>query len=77
MEYVEFLVKHTLVGQVQRFIDIVSYHQFMTGETVLTAESQRPEVYVDKVNNTEEKSIVILAFKTYVHPILVGLGEGK
>ena len=71
------LVKHITVGQVQSFIDIVSYLQFMTGETVLTAESQQPEVYVDKVNNTEEKYIVILACKTYVHAILVGLGEGK
>ena len=44
---------------------------------VFTAESQRDEVHVAKLRKTKEKSIVILAFKTDVPPILGGLGEGK
>ena len=40
MECVDFAEKQIPVGQFQWFIDIVSYLQFVTGETVSTAESQ-------------------------------------
>ena len=41
MECVYFSEKHTLVGQFQWFIDIVSYLKLVTGEITSTAESQR------------------------------------
>ena len=58
----------------QWFIDIVGYLHFVTGETALTAESQRDEVHADKVRNTKDQSIVISDFKTDVPPILGVLG---
>ena len=41
MECVEFAEKHIPVGQFHWFIYIVSYLQFVTGEIVSTAESQK------------------------------------
>ena len=72
-----FLKTHITEGQFQWFIDIISYLQFVTGETVSTADSQRYEVHVDKVRKTKDWSISISAFKTYLPSILGGLGEGK
>ena len=40
MGCVEFTTKHINKGQFQWFIEIVSYLQFVTGETVYTAEPQ-------------------------------------
>ena len=41
------------------------------------ANSQRDEVYADKVHNTKEQSIIISAFKKYVPLILGGLVKEK
>ena len=60
-------------GQFQYFVEIVSYLQVVTGETVSTAESHRETVHVDKVRKTKYQFIVISEFKTDVPPILVGL----
>ena len=46
------------MGQFQWFIDIVSYLQIVTGETVLTEESQRYEFREAKVRNTKEQYVV-------------------
>ena len=59
MECVEFAEKHIPVGQLKWFLDIVSYIQFVTGETVYTAESQQDEVHAAKVRKTKAQSIVI------------------
>ena len=77
MECVDFEEKHIPLGKFQWFLDIVIYIQFITGETVSTAESQQDEVHAAKVRKTKGKSIIILAFKTDVLPILGGFGEGK
>ena len=77
IECVEFTEKHIPVGQFQWFIDIVSYLVFVTGETVLTTESQQDEFHADMVHKTREKSIAISDFKTDIPPILGGLGEEK
>ena len=77
MDCVDIAEKHIPAIQFQWFLDIVSYLQFVTGDTVLTAESQQYEVHASKLQNNKEKSIVILAFKTYVAPILGGSEEGK
>ena len=69
----EFAENHIPVGQFQWFLDIVSYLQFFTGETVSTAESQRGEAHAAKVRKTKEKSIAVSAFKTDVPPIMGGL----
>ena len=49
MECVDFAENHIPVGQFQWFLDIVSYLQFVTGETVFTVELQRDEVHASKV----------------------------
>ena len=77
MECVEFAEKHIPVGQFQWFLDIFSYLQFVTGETVSTLESQRDEFHAAKVRKTKEKFIFISTLKTDVPPLLGGLGEGK
>ena len=77
MEHVDFAEDHIMVGQLQWFIDIVSYLQFLTGETVFTAESQRDEVHASKVRKTKKQSIVISVFKTDAPTILGVLEEGK
>ena len=41
--------------QFQWFISIVSYLQFVTGETVSTIESQRDEVHAEKVRKTKDQ----------------------
>ena len=46
-------------GQFQYFIEIVSYLQVVTGETVSTAESHREKVHVAKVRKTKYQSIFI------------------
>ena len=77
IECVYFAEKHIPVGYFQWFLDIVSYLQFVTGETVSTAELQRDEFHASKVWKTKDQLIVITAFKTGVPPILGVLGEGK
>ena len=72
-----FAEKHISVGQFQWFIDIVSYLQFLTGETVSTAKSQQYEVHTAKVRKAKEKSIVISDFKRDVPPILGGWTRGR
>ena len=64
-------------GQFQWFINIISYLQFVTGETVSTAESHRDEVNSDKVWKTNDQPTIIYTFKTYVTPIIGRLVEGK
>ena len=73
----EISENHIPVGQLQWFLDIDIYLQFVMGETIWTAESQQDEVHASKVRKTKEQCIVVLAFKTDVHPILGALGEGK
>ena len=63
--------------QFQWFIDIISYLQFVTRDTVLTVASQRDEVHAYKVWKTKGQSIIIFTFKAGVPPILGGLVEGK
>ena len=74
MECVDFLEKHIPVGQFQWFIDLVSYLQFVKGETVLDAEFQRDEVHPTNVWNEKDQSIFISEFKIDMPPILGGLG---
>ena len=59
------------------FIGIVRYLQLLTGETVLTDESQRDEFSEANDRNNKEQYIVISAFKKYVPPTMGGFGEGK
>ena len=66
-----------LEGQLQWFIYIVRYLQFVTGETVSTLESQMDKVHATKVSKTKKQYIVISAFKTDIAPILGGFGEGQ
>ena len=70
-------VKHIPVSQFQWFIYIVSYLQFVTVKTVLTAKSQQDGLHAAKVHNTKEQPIVISAFKTDMPPILGGLWGEK
>ena len=49
MECVEFAENHIPVGQFQWFLDIVSYLQLVTGETVSAEESQQDGVHAAKV----------------------------
>ena len=77
MECVDFKEKHPLEGQFKWSIEIVSYLQFVTGEIVLNADSQRNEVHVDKAHRTKEHQIIISALKTDVPPVLGGPVEGK
>ena len=77
MESVDFAEKHIPKGKFQWFLDIVRYFQFVAGGAVSTAESQRDEVHASKVWKMREQSIVVLAFKTDMPPILGRLGEGK
>ena len=77
MECVDFAENYIPVGYFQWFIYIFSYLQFVTGDTVLTADSQQDEVHADKVRKTKEGSIVISAFKKDMPPILGGFGEGN
>ena len=55
MECVEFIEKQIPVSQFHRFIDIVSYLQFVTGETMLTVESHQYEVRAANVRKKKEK----------------------
>ena len=71
-----FVKAHTS-GAVQGFIDIDSYLKFLTGETILTADSQRDKVHAGNMHKTKEKSILISSLKTDLPPILGGLAEGK
>ena len=70
MECVDFAESQKPMGQFQRFIEIVSYIQFLTKEMVSTADSQRDEVHVPKARKTKEQSISISYLKTYVPTIL-------
>ena len=46
--------KHIPAGQFHWFLYIVSYLQFVTGETVSSIESQPDEVHASKVWNMKE-----------------------
>ena len=54
MDCVEFAEKHIPAGQFHWFLYIVSYLQFVTGETVSSTESQTDEVHASKVWNMNE-----------------------
>ena len=53
MERIEFGTKHIPEGHFQRFIDIVSYLQFFTGETMSTVELQRDKVNAEQLSKTK------------------------
>ena len=67
-------VRNLQGGQLEWLIYIVSHLQFVTKETVPTAEYQRDEVHPVKVINPKENSIVISTFNTDISPILGVLG---
>ena len=74
---ITFTEEHVPESQVQWFIDIVAYLQFITGQIVIPRQCQIDEMHATKVRNTKENSIVIYYFKTYNPPVLGGLSEGK
>ena len=76
-ECMEFSEKHIPEVQFQWFIDIVSYLQFVKGETVSNLESQRNELHMSWVRKMKKQSIIISAFKTYLPTNIGGLGEEK
>ena len=55
MECVDFTEKHIPEGQFQWFIDTVCDLQFVTGEKVSTAKSQRDEVHAAMVQKTKDQ----------------------
>ena len=74
---IKFVEEGVLEEEFQWFIYIVSYIQFVSGETVSTAESHNDEVHAKNVCTTKEQSIVISAFNTDAPLILGGLVEVK
>ena len=70
MECIEFATKDIPEGLFQWSIEIVGYLQFVTGETVSTADSQRDKVHASKVSFKNIDQFLSHILKTYVPPIL-------
>ena len=78
MECIEFATKDIPEGLFQWSIEIVGYLQFVTGETVYTADSQRDKVHASKVSFKKYRSIFISSFKNICASNIgdIKLGEG-
>ena len=73
----EFARDQIPYGQFQWFAFIVIYLQFVTGEKVSTAESQRDKLHTSKVRKNKDQFIIISAFEADINPIMGRMGEVK
>ena len=65
---VTFATKRVPEDELQRFMNIIIYLQFVGNEVVERLESQASKLHAAKVERFEEQSVVIGAFKTDIPP---------
>ena len=76
-ECITFSEVHIPEGQLQWFIDIVAYLEFITGNKVSPRESHLDYMHAAKVRNAMEQSKIIYHFKIDTSSILGGLSKVK